>query len=387
VQLLLALYTGFAVLILLLLTMTPGGIAPRVRNLMLAADVGFGGLLTLATGGPGSLLFPFLLFPLLSIAHRSVWRETLATTAAIVGVLGVQALLVGTSPPSIGLLQGNFVSGQLITRLFYVAVTGLLLAALAAKDQRRRAQAATIGAVMDQAGTAAGLEGMLEAVLGIVIDTFAAERAVLVLRRPATNQVFLWNAAPRPDARYAVITSSEIDEEESQSYLFDVPGARWHALRLRAADWFDLVAVDNAGRRLPTRAFTFPAAFLAAFRCRSVLGVSIVFGEEWAGRVLLINPRTKANREAALHLVEPLVRHIGPAAHQNYLLRTLRAQAVAGERARLSRALHDGIVQSLIAAEIQVEVVRRQCETEAPLLAAALVRVRTLLRTETRNVR
>jgi signal transduction histidine kinase len=69
------------------------------------------------------------------------------------------------------------------------------------------------------------------------------------------------------------------------------------------------------------------------------------------------------------------------------LLRRLRTRAGAIERARVARELHDGAIQSLIAVEMQVDVLRRQSVGESARLAAELARVQHLLQQEVINLR
>jgi signal transduction histidine kinase len=64
----------------------------------------------------------------------------------------------------------------------------------------------------------------------------------------------------------------------------------------------------------------------------------------------------------------------------------LRRRASAAERARFARELHDGAVQSLIAVEMQVDVVRRQAEADRPI-TGELSRIQGLLREEVLKLR
>jgi signal transduction histidine kinase len=64
----------------------------------------------------------------------------------------------------------------------------------------------------------------------------------------------------------------------------------------------------------------------------------------------------------------------------------LRRRALAAERARFARELHDGAVQSLIAMEMQVDVVRRQAEANRPI-DGELGRIQGLLREEVLKLR
>jgi len=63
----------------------------------------------------------------------------------------------------------------------------------------------------------------------------------------------------------------------------------------------------------------------------------------------------------------------------------LRAGAV--ERARFARELHDGAVQSLIAVEMQVDVLRRQAPEKPDIVTDELARIQSLLREEVLKLR
>jgi signal transduction histidine kinase len=78
------------------------------------------------------------------------------------------------------------------------------------------------------------------------------------------------------------------------------------------------------------------------------------------------------------------MRRVSSAAFNVYLLRRLRSRAGAMERARVARELHDGVLQSLIALEMQVDVLRRN---EAGRLAEELGPLQHLLHNEILNVR
>jgi signal transduction histidine kinase len=81
-----------------------------------------------------------------------------------------------------------------------------------------------------------------------------------------------------------------------------------------------------------------------------------------------------------------MVRQVGPAIYNVYLLRRLRKRAGALERSRLARELHDGAVQSLIGVEMQVDVLRRSYPLAEPL-GGELERIQELLREEVLKLR
>src|ERR1700674_1521469 len=115
--------------------------------------------------------------------------------------------------------------------------------------------------------------------------------------------------------------------------------------------------------------------------------VSFVFGREWSGRIILLDPSLTGDIEEELRFLEELVRQVGPAVYNVLLLRRLRLRAGALERARFARELHDGAVQSLIAVEMQVDVLRRQSTTRSELVPEELGRIQGLLREEVLKLR
>jgi signal transduction histidine kinase len=98
------------------------------------------------------------------------------------------------------------------------------------------------------------------------------------------------------------------------------------------------------------------------FGARSLLAVTIDSGGRPAGRVLLCNPREPRRRFSAgdLRWLEQIVRHVGPPLENVFLLRSLRSHAVESERSRISRDLHDGILQTLLSLKIQLNVLRQK---------------------------
>ena len=48
-----------------------------------------------------------------------------------------------------------------------------------------------------------------------------------------------------------------------------------------------------------------------------------------------------------------------------FLLRHIRARAIEGERSRISREIHDGILQTLLSVDIQLDVLRRKVPADA----------------------
>jgi signal transduction histidine kinase len=65
-----------------------------------------------------------------------------------------------------------------------------------------------------------------------------------------------------------------------------------------------------------------------------------------------------------IHFLFRAVREVSPTVHNIYLLRRLRRQAAAIERARIARDLHDGVVQSLFGIEMRLHLLRKSVNDE-----------------------
>src|SRR5258708_7659513 len=105
-----------------------------------------------------------------------------------------------------------------------------------------------------------------------------------------------------------------------------------------------------------------------------------------AGRLFLSNGRRTFRREDLIWF-ERIARHVGPSVENIFLLRHLRARAIEGERSRISRDLHDGILQTLLSIEIQLDVLRRRLPHAPEHVAEELATLQHTVRNETQELR
>src|SRR4030095_4549975 len=144
---------------------------------------------------------------------------------------------------------------------------------------------------------------------------------------------------------------------------------------------------DVGGRRLPNPSSHLPPDFLEEHAFASLLVLSFVSGREWTGRIFIVSPKGGPCGETHLRFLQSLARRTGPAIENVYLLTRLRTRAGALERARVARELHDGVIQSLIGLEMQVDVLRRQAIEKGSHTAGGLNHVQALLRYEIISLR
>ena len=129
-----------------------------------------------------------------------------------------------------------------------------------------------------------------------------------------------------------------------------------------------------------------PGPVLQEFKIHSLLTVSFDQSGQPTGRVFLLNGREPFEKQD-LAWLESIAQHIGPALENIFLLRHLRARAIEAERSRIARDLHDGILQTLLSIEIQLDVLRRRVPATPEQAASALANLQQTVRNEAAELR
>ncbi len=351
-----------------------------------AIDVAWPALIGFFTQGPNSPFIALYIFVLLAAAYRWGYRETMGTAAATVVLLFLEALVI--SPGLAGVLEGRYTLNELIIRALYLLIIGYLLGFMGEEEKLLRAETAGIARTIARVQAETGVLGALRAAFDEVLFLFAARRAVLSMREISTGRAFLWEVRRDHPSQELNLVLSELDRARHEQYVFDAPGEVWHVFRRPRRDvLFDLFALDEEGTWRKHAAWTPPEAFLQARSFRSLLGAAINLGNEWSGCLLMFEPELVPTRDAAVHFFQTLCHQVTPAIYSRYLTRRLRSRAGAVERARVARELHDGVIQTLIGLEMEVDVLRRQANASPQRLAQDLSRAQGILHQEVLNLR
>jgi len=388
--LLMLLYAAQSLVLMLGLRLWPA-ITTRVRLASHAIDVLFAGLLTLFTEGANSPLYVFFLFVLLAAAYRWGARETLLTAGAAVGVLLLEVGLTGSERlQAVQIFSEPIEFNRVIMRATYLVLMGVLLGYLAEEEKLLRAETAVVARIVSRAQSAVSLRANLQAALQEIIRVYGARRTLLAVRERSSERLFLWEARPvDPEGSGAEIVLALREAEGAQRGVLPgfLPGNVWYAVRdSDHGQRFSLVALDAQGRRLRDVDPNLPSA-VAGQSFHTLIGSAIHFGEQWEGQMLLFDPALGGRPEVELRFLQALLRQVGPAIYNVYLLRRLRSRAGALERARVAQELHDGVIQSLIALEMQFDVLRRRSAGESATVSEEIGRLQRLLHQEILNVR
>jgi len=102
------------------------------------------------------------------------------------------------------------------------------------------------------------------------------------------------------------------------------------------------------------------------------------------GRLFLMNRKSGAGEftHEDLSWFEKISAHVSGGLENVFLLRHLRARAIEAERSRISRDLHDGILQTLLSIEIQLDVMRRRVSTNPEQVEAGLTSLQQTVKNE-----
>ncbi len=226
-----------------------------------------------------------------------------------------------------------------------------------------------------------GVAESLRLVLGEIARAFESEQAVLAFRDADLERIFVWKVRPGDDQR---ISLENLPLTRGDGYLLDAPDASlcWNELA-GAGESFGWNRQDGRRVKEPPR---LPGSTCKEMNLRSMMSATFEFDRQPAGRILLCNGRHRFSPQD-LRWLERIVRHLSPPLENLFILRHLRARAIDAERSRISRDLHDGILQTLLSVEIQLDVLRRRLLQAPDLVVAGLATLQQTVRNETEELR
>jgi signal transduction histidine kinase len=394
---LLTVYLIHGVVVLLLLRFRPQS-TTAFRLVVHGVDILWPVLLSLFATAQRGPFFLFFVFVMVAAAYRWGLWETVGTAATAVALLEIEASAVRAGLESTAdrwlhsaHLPRLFISvreldpQQLFMSSVYLIVLGFLLGYMSENQKKVRAERAVITRILSSTRVEAGLTGTMQLILGEVMTIYGASRVVSASQESNSYRVFLAEVKRAGDGIEPLRWREPLPETE-KSYLFDSPVDAIYATR--ASNGFRTVLLDREGERVRDSSTGFLDALAQVEKFDAVVSVSLVFGSEWSGRVFLFDPKMMGEPEEELRFLQEFAQQVGPAIYNVYLMRRLRERAGAVERARFARELHDGAIQSLIAVEMQLDVLRRQSGgAQAQLVNAELARIQKLLREEVLKLR
>jgi signal transduction histidine kinase len=380
---LLVLYFAHSVGLLVLLQWR-AEISSGFSVLVHAADILWPAVISLFAGGLNSPFFLYFIFALLAAAFRWGMRETSITTVAVVITMAADAIAL-TKTPLRDMIAQPFDVTHFVMRAVYLVIFAFLIGYVSESEKRRAAEALSISQVCSRVRVETGLKGTVQNVLQEILKMFGGRELLIITREAEADRVVLWRAEEL-DAGNVVFTWRQLDEAEEQEYLC-VMGEECAAAVWRRRSTASSITLDKNGLRTHGQRCYLAARFVAEHPFDMLLVSAISAAPDVSTRVLLFEPALGGRAETQLRFLQDLANLVAPSVYNVYLLRRLRSRAAAVERARVSRELHDGVVQSLHAIAFRLYALRTRSAIAALEREQELLELQQLVQNEAANVR
>ncbi len=351
-------YTLFAASVLVGLALVPARVIAW-RAAVHVCDVAFAGLITVLDAGPDSSFFVSFLFVVLAAAVRWGMMPTVVTGMAVATWMSIEAILNARSEPLV------LDSTRFVMRAAYLLVATIVLARLAGAQYAFYTENYLLSRMLGRVKRGARFAEVVHDAVGECLRHFGGGTAILAAEDDQAERWYALRVHASTDETDGDTSFDEIAAEERKRFFFDVPedASAWRALlhKRDATVCFEAIASDGE----PTAwsndmAATTHRRLLEEHSASSCL-VARVQVTNWHLRLFVFD--VPGSSEADLRLLRQLMTRVAPALHSHYLVARLRSQATVLERARIARDLHDGLIQSLIALEMELDVLRRTRET------------------------
>ena len=340
------------------------GLVTHVLDLLLFS------LLTYLTEGPTSPFFIYFTFAIVAATLRWQWRGALWTAALALVMfngIGIFAAEVMNNPA--------FEENRFVIRSLYLAVMAGLLGYLGAYEERRRHEMSELAAWPPHRVRGSELPHP---------EVLESTARVLGVRR----LLLAWEEPDEPWLRLATWGDGEFrswrEAPETFQPLVAVPFADLTFLAKDVHAPEPIVLHSSSHIPRPLRAVPINPELVRRFSMTSVLCLPLR-GECLEGHLFALDKPHMTGDD--LLLGEVVAHEVASSMDQALLSRRVREAAVADERMRLSRDLHDGVLQSLTGAALQLETVQRLWESEPEAARERLAAIQRLIVDEQRNLR
>jgi signal transduction histidine kinase len=327
------------------------GAAPHWPGATHAIDLAVYGGVLLLTGGLALQTLAWFVFALVAATLRWGWRGTLTTGSVAI------ALHVAFGALSAEVMRDPRLSpAQFITMALLMGVVTMLVGLVGAYEDWRGAQLARLAAWSGPDPNRP---------LSLPTEMLAQTALVLEARRT----LLVWEEADEPWTEFALWADGKLERFREPPDTFGEVVAE----RVREASFF----CRNLAARPPTTFLRAPGGGLASwnhspieprlaerFRIQS-LAVWPLSGTDFRGWLFCLDKPGFSFQD--LTVGEVVADLTAARLSQAFLVRTMRETAVATERLRLARDLHDGVLQTLTGAALQLQTARRllTADTEA----------------------
>ena len=258
---------------------------------------------------------------------------------------------------------------------------GVGISFLGDRNRRHAAEHEFLARVSGLLQVERGLAESLRLMLHELAQAFATQSALLVFRDADLERLFVWKVSRDDSSR---IAPESLPLTRGDGYWLDCMDVSicWNSLEGQGEGFAWNRRIGQRLAEVPR----LPGPTRKELDPRSLLSAAFDFSGQPVGRVLLVNGKQRFLPQD-LRWLEQILRHLGPPMENLFLLRHLRSRAIEAERSRISRDLHDGILQTLLSIEIQLDVLRRKLPHMPAQVAGSLATLQQTVKNESEELR
>lgn len=343
---------------------------------ILVADVAWYTVIVPLSEGSTSPFFLFYLFAICSAAIRWGVRTTVRVAISsaalyLASILVFRRLVIGPD---------FFLHSAHLLRPIYLVVLGCLVGIMGEHELSAKRRLIEMISMQREAGRSRSQVLTLARMLRRIVGYFDVDY-VFVQMRPPSGSDWTWEGKRKLGQRLVLHTApaSPWTAASSGPLSFRVS----HAL----GNWGRRVEVYQPGDMRPTLVSDRDEpGFLARSRTRSLISLPFSSAGGFRGRVLLGRGGNNFSRED-ISFGQTLLSQAAFILDKVALQAAAEELAVAQERARIARDVHDGFVQSLASIDVGIEVCRRLQEKDPARLSSELEDLQTTVKHGYREAR
>jgi signal transduction histidine kinase len=258
---------------------------------------------------------------------------------------------------------------------------GFGMAYLGERNRRSAAEYNFLARLNTELRVERGVAESLKGVFQQLLDAFDCDLVVLVNQDQELERVVVYRMTRDQKERLA---PENLPLTAADGFLLDMPDVSlgWNGSHEKT-DLFGWNRHDGSFiEELPN----FPKPTRDVLGIKSAIATIMEIEGESSTRLILANSRRRF-MPRDLRWLERIVRHVSMSVENLFLLRHLRARAIEAERSRISRDLHDGILQTLLSVQIQLDVLRRKLPDQTEQASAGLSALEQTVRNESAELR
>ncbi len=316
------------------------------------------------TEGPASPFFLYFIFSLFCATLRFSWRGILATGITAMSIYGAMAAFASLHEPHVS---------RVLTREAYLGVIAALLVYLGVHQERLRRELTSLAAWPRE--LAQRVDDVLQAALAHAASVMSAPRVLL-----------LWEEREEPWQYAAIWSRDDFRLERLPPSVYEPP----EIAALRNRSFFvrgpvEPILLYDAGTSTTMEWAADPID--PQLRTRYAIGPAIVVSlESQTLTAEFIIPEVRSATADDLALAHIAGRLVLATVEQFLFVQQVRQSASTEERMRISRELHDGIVQSLGGVGLRLQALSGHFAND-PVAVDRLAQVQRVIEHDQRELR